>query len=100
MGTNEQQHFNLVRVSKSSWVAVHVSKQSADGNIYTREPQRGMLRNSTPQAGQMFAEASVTRAMFAERFPRLTIAVIAFALFAISATAEVELLRKAGYFWR
>jgi hypothetical protein len=99
MGTQEQ-HFNLVRVSKSSWVAVHVSRQSADGNIYTRTQQQGILRNSTPQAGRMFAQANATRAIFTERFPRLTIAMIVFALFAISATAEVEFLLKAGYFWK
>jgi hypothetical protein len=99
MGTTEP-YFNLVRISKSSWVAVPVNRQSGDGKIYSREPESGILRNSTPQAGRMFAQPAITRALFTERFPRLTIAIIAFALLAVSATAEVELLHCAGYFWR
>jgi hypothetical protein len=76
MGTT-QQHFNLVRTSKSTWVAVHVYQDE----------------------GRIFAQSEV-RASFTERFPRLTIAVIALALFAVSATFEVEWLRHAGYVWR
>ena len=99
MGTTEK-HFNLVRISKSSWAAVHVSRHSADGKIYTREAESGIFRNSTPSAGRMFTQTAWTRATFTERFPRLTVAMIAFALFAVSATAEVELLHHAGYVWR
>ncbi len=97
MGTTVQ-HFNLVKVSKSSWVAVRLDNQSADGNIYSRESESTLLRGANP--GQMFSQTSSARTSFTERFPRLTIAMIAFALFAISATAEVELLRRAGYIWR
>jgi hypothetical protein len=98
MGTTVQ-HFNLVKVSKSSWVAVRLDNQSAaDGNIYSRESESTPLRGANP--GQMFSQTSSIRTSFTERFPRLTIAMIAFALFAISATAEVELLHRAGYIWR
>lgn len=97
MGTTEQ-HFNLVRVSKSSWVAVHIGQN--DGQIYSRQQESTILRNGTPHAGHMFSQAASTRSSFTERFPRLTIAMISFALLAASATIEVELLRHAGYIWR
>jgi hypothetical protein len=77
MGTIQQQYFNLVRTSKSTWVAVHVYQDE----------------------GRIFAQSEV-RASFTERFPRLTIAVIALALFAVSATFEVDWLRHAGYVWK
>jgi hypothetical protein len=97
MGTTEQ-HFNLVRVSKSSWAAIHVNQN--DGQIYSRQPESTLLRNGTPHAGRMFSQTAAARSSFTERFPRLTIAMISFALFAVSATAEVELLHHAGYVWR
>jgi hypothetical protein len=98
MGTTEQ-HFNLVRISNSSWVAVHVNQGSGDGKVYTREPESSILRNGTPHAGRMFSQTAAARTSFTERFPRLTIAMISFALFAVTATAEVEWLRHAGYVW-
>jgi hypothetical protein len=101
MSTSEQ-YFSLVRTSKSSWIAVpaHQTAQAADGTVYVREADAAILRNSAPISGRLFAEASGTHTKFTERFPRLTVAMIAFALFTISVTAEVELLRHAGYFWR
>jgi hypothetical protein len=36
---------------------------------------------------------------FAERFPRLTIAMIGFALVAFTVITEVDFLRGAGYHW-
>lgn len=100
MATSEQ-YFSLVRTSKSSWVAVPTTQtaKAADGTIYRREPDATILRNVAPLPGRLFAQASGVNAQFAERFPRLTIAIIAFALFGVSVTAEVELLRHAGYFW-
>jgi hypothetical protein len=101
MATSEQ-YFSLVRTSKSSWVAVPTAQttKAADGTIYRREPDATILRNAAPLPGRLFAQASGVNAKFAERFPRLTIAIIAFALFGVSVTAEVELLHHAGYFWR
>ncbi|HEX4283805.1 MAG TPA: hypothetical protein VHZ28_01850 [Terracidiphilus sp.] len=97
MATSEQ-YFSLVKTSKSSWVAVpaHQTAQAADGTLYVRDADAAVLRNS----GRLFAQASGDHSKFTERFPRLTIAAIAFAIFSISVTAEVELLRHAGYFWR
>ena len=101
MGTTEQ-HFNLVRTSKSSWVAVHLSRSgpSADGNIYSRDSESTILRNSAPAPGRLFAQTATARGAFAERFPRLTIAMIALVLLAVTATAEIEWLHNAGFFWK
>jgi hypothetical protein len=101
MATSEQ-YFSLVRTSKSSWIAVPTSQtaKNADGTIYRREPDAAILRSAAPVPGRLFAQASGANAKFAERFPRVTIAIIAFVLFSVSVTAEVELLRHAGYFWR
>lgn len=100
MATSEQ-YFSLVRTSKTSWIAVptHETVEAADGSVAAREADASLLRKSA-LSGRLFAEASGTRTKFSERYPRLMIAVIAFALFTISVTAEVELLTHAGYFWR
>ncbi len=100
MATSEQ-YFSLVRTSKSSWIAVpsHQTAKAADGSLYVREADAAKLRSSAV-SGHLFGQASGVRTAFTERYPRLTIAAIAFALFSISVTAEVELLRHAGYFWQ
>ncbi|MGO9437840.1 MAG: hypothetical protein ACLPH3_23130 [Terracidiphilus sp.] len=97
MATSEQ-YFNLVRTSKSSWVAVPVNRSTASAD--SREPEAAILRNAAPIPGRLFARTVGSDVAFSERFPRLTIVMIAVALFTISVTAEVELLRHAGYFWR
>src|ERR1700728_2883229 len=101
MSTSEQ-YFSLVRTSKSSWIAVPVGQSgpSTDGTVYSRESESAILRNAAPVTGRLFAQSTGARASFTERFPRLTIAMIACLLFGISVAAEVELLRHAGYFWR
>jgi hypothetical protein len=59
MPTTEQD-FNLVRTSKSSWIAVHVGRSGPmlDGTIYAREPEASILRNSAPAPGRLFAHTS------------------------------------------
>jgi hypothetical protein len=101
MATTEQ-YFSLVRTSKSSWIAVPVNRSGSavDGTIYSRDPEAALLRNGAPAPGRLFAQTSATRAAFSERYPRLTIAMIAFVLFGISVTAEIELLLHAGYVLR
>lgn len=84
-------YFSLVRTGNSTWTAVHV-------NHFDGEPTASRAN----EGGQMpmFSESSAARTAFAERFPRLTIAMISLALFAVSITCEVEWLRQAGYYWR
>jgi hypothetical protein len=100
MATPEQ-YFSLVRTSKSSWIAVPVNRSgpSNDGTIYSRDPEAAILRNGAPVPGRLFAQSSTNRVAFSERYPRLTIAMIAFVLFGLSVTAEIELLIHAGYVW-
>jgi|SRR5579872_1503864 hypothetical protein len=99
MSTSEQ-YFSLVRTSKSSWIAVPANQtaKTAEDTSYLGATDATILRSSV--SARMFAQASGARAKFSERFPRLTIAMIALGLFTVSVTAEVELLRHAGYFWR
>ena len=100
MATTEQ-YFSLVRTSKSSWIAVPVNRSgpTSDGTIYSRDTEATLLRSSAPQPGHLFAQSATSRVAFSERYPRLTIAMIAFILFGISVTAEIELLIHAGYVW-
>lgn len=48
----------------------------------------------------LFSQIGGARLSFAERFPRTMIALIAAALFAVTALAEIEFLGIAGYVWR
>ena len=100
MATTEQ-YFSLVRTSKSSWIAVPVNRSgpAVDATIYSRDPEAAILRNGSPAQDLLFAQSSTEREAFSERYPRLTIAMIAFILFGITVTAEVELLMHAGYVW-
>jgi hypothetical protein len=98
MATSEQ-YFDLVRTSKSSWVAVPINRTSPAA-ASTREPEPDMLRSAAPVQTRLFAQATGSQARFSERFPRLTIAMIAGLLFTASVAAEVEMLRNAGYFWK
>jgi len=101
MATSEQ-FFNLVSTSKSSWVAVPVNRDKitdiAKHKVREVEPQ-GLTLNASGDVA-IFTQPTTERAGFSERFPRLTIAMIAFVLFAVSITAEVECLHHAGYYWR
>lgn len=84
-------YFSLVKTGNSTWTAVHVNQN----DVETSE-----VRSSEAEPTAIFAETTVARSAFAERFPRLTIAMISLGLFAVSLTAEVEWLRQAGYYWR
>ncbi len=83
-----QQYFNLVQTGKSSWIAVHVDPavKTADQTICAPK--------------ELFGHAATTPMTLAERFPRVTIAVVALALFAATLTMEVDLLRGAGFRWQ
>lgn len=92
MGTSEQ-YFSLVATGKSSWAAVHVNSEA-------RTAEAAHRQDAVNGSSHLFAEASEARLGFTDRFPRFTIAMIALALFAVSASMEIEWLRHAGYFWR
>lgn len=81
-----QQYFDLVQTGKSSWIAVH-----------TCPP---VETESSSELDSMFENSGALRITLAERFPRLTIALIALALLAVTLTTEVDLLRCAGFRWQ
>ena len=83
-----QQYFNLVQTGKSSWVAVHIDPAVKNAN------QTGCV------PAELFGRAATTRLTLAERFPRVTIAVVALALFTATLTMEVDILRGAGFRWQ
>jgi hypothetical protein len=83
-----QQYFNLVQTGKSSWIAVHIDPAVETAN----------QTNCVPV--ELFGRAATTRLTLAERFPRVTIAVVALALFTATLTMEVDLLRGAGFRWQ
>jgi len=100
MATSEQ-FFSLVRTGSSSWAAVptHRAEQATDkiSNVREIEPKSAEFLN--PDVTSIFSESAEKPEAFAERYPRLTIAMISFLLFAVSVTAEVECMRQAGYTW-
>jgi len=101
MATTVDGYFSLVRTSGSSWVAVHANPEAAVAADAAESCAAAPVSRSSMHAtGRLFAQATAARIAFAERFPRLTIALISVALGAASLTAEVEWLRQAGYYWR
>ena len=88
-------YFNLVRVSKSSWIAVPVNR-SADGAIYTRAADSALLHNGAPVPGQLFAGTAPVRTGMSERLRRLTIVALALGLLGVSATW----LSQTGFLWK
>lgn len=83
-----QQYFNLVQTGKSSWIAVHIDPPVKEANEILCAPEG------------LFGRAATSRMTLAERFPRVTIAVVALALFAATLTMEVDILRGAGFRWQ
>jgi len=100
MATTEQ-NFRLVQTGKSSWIAVHINHagSAVDCRTSSRESGPARRRTGAPGTGHLFADAASGGITFSERFPRLTIAVIAIALFAATLTAEIDFLHGAGYHW-
>lgn len=48
----------------------------------------------------LFSKSADMRAPFAEKYPRITIGLVALAIFTITIAVEVQCLHFAGYFWR
>ena len=95
-------YFRLVKTSNSSWAAVHMhddvlSARNAFNGRAVEPAGFGVIEEARES---LFGETTEAHAAFAERFPKLTIAMISLALFAVSITAEVEWLHQAGYYWR
>lgn len=96
MATSNQ-YFNLVQTGKSSWVAVHVDPPAGpkEPTQSCAQPNRNAARRDA-----IFGDSAVGPATFSERFPRLTIAMIAVVMFAATLTTEIDVLKGAGFFWQ
>jgi hypothetical protein len=86
-------------------------KPGASAPITFQLPDEGSTPDSTISVPQLestnnpsgedpgFAFCNVPRLTFAERFPRLTIALIGLALLVVSVNVEIDCLRGAGFHW-
>ncbi len=88
MATTQQHYFDLVQTGKSSWKAVHVN------------PPVEIKTDNSSNPESLFKNTGALRMTLAERFPRLTIALIALVLFGVTLSTEIDLLRVAGFRWQ
>ena len=97
MATTEQS-FSLQRKSESIWVAVTIirKQETLDDATHDREPS---LKNNLKviDSEVLFDKATKAGGVLSERYPHLTIAIIAIVMFMVSVTAEIEYLRQSGY---
>lgn len=85
MATTEP-YFNLVKTGASSWSAVLIRKSEIAAK--TRSERKQLLLPAR------------TSEAWAERFPRIALALVAITIFAASVTAEIEYLRQTGHLFR
>ena len=100
MATSEQ-YCGLVEAVHARGVAVHIHHDvyAVDGEIYSPGWEATSRRRDVLEAEPRLEFGEVHHMTFAERFPRLTIAMIGFALVAFTVITEVDFLRGAGYHW-
>jgi hypothetical protein len=83
----------------AAWISVHVTHEGETVKTDSRQPEFLELRGDAPYP-HLFENAARDPMTFSERFPRLTVAMIAIALVAFTVTVEIEYLHVAGYYWR
>jgi hypothetical protein len=100
--------YSFEKIGRMGWNSIHRSHNGQ--TISPQTPDRESwqfalmsderIANDKPASSLLFARSAEASLTLSERFPRLTVAVIALALFAFSITAEIECLSKAGYYWQ
>jgi hypothetical protein len=82
-------------------VAVHTPDEGSTigGDVYTLKSESNNLQFNLAPKNRQFAFLNVASLTFAERFPRLTIAMIAVTLLVLSVNVEIECFRGAGFHW-
>ena len=95
----KEQGSSFVRIGATGWVSVHVTNAAQTVPAATASESLVLARHE-PASCRLFERTAGTGLTLSERFPRLTVAVIALALLAFSVTAEIEYLSKAGYYWQ
>ena len=105
MGGNKQmatsnQYFDLVQTGKSSWVAVRINPTAGSKEQTPNDQESEKVKPNDAEQDGIFSDSTASRITFSERFPRLTIAMIALIMIGATVTTEVDLLRGAGFFWQ
>jgi hypothetical protein len=70
-----------------------------DSKISIPPSESTFLPNNPSGEDRGFAFCKLPRLTFAERFPRLTIAMIGLVLLVVSVNVEIDCLRGAGFHW-
>ena len=94
----QEQRRNAAQVAEKNWISIHVTHEGKDIPRKREVGQPAVLR-PRENASQLFEHAAA-RPTLSERFPKLTVVAIAFALVAFTVATEIEYLRVAGYYWR
>jgi|ERR1019366_74904 hypothetical protein len=94
-------HSGFVPPSKTNWVKLHVkyAAHALSSQNPAHEPEELSISGFAAPTSHLFESTVSGRSSLAERFPRLTIAAVAFALVAFIVIAEIQYLDGAGYSW-
>jgi hypothetical protein len=95
------QYLGLVMPGAPAPIAFQLPDEGTalDSAISIPQSESTVLPNNPAGEDRGFAFSQVPRLTFAERFPRLTIAMIGLALLVASVNVEIECLRGAGFHW-
>jgi hypothetical protein len=98
----KEQRRSVIQAGKNAWFGLHVSHSVPLLAVrgYVHEIQSPKMANFSPLSCRLFENAASPVLTLPERFPKLTFAMIAVALFAFTAAIEYEYLHSAGYYWR
>jgi hypothetical protein len=80
-------------------LSIRVVEAKLTGEHEFFHPQHNGAEASAELYGRLFEFAGNAPATFAERFPRLMVTAVAFALIVAAIAVEIEYLRSAGYYW-
>jgi hypothetical protein len=97
-----QQYRSLARTDEAGSISAPVNHEdyAITADNYCGETESARLGDNLFAPDRMFLHASEARITLSERFPRLAIAAVAFALFCATVSTEIDYLHGAGYHWR
>jgi hypothetical protein len=95
------QYLGLVMPGAPAPIAFQLPDEGSalDSKICAPQSDSTVLPNNLSGEDRGFAFCKVPSLTFAERFPRLTIAMIGLALLVVSVNVEIDCLRSAGFHW-
>jgi hypothetical protein len=80
-------------------LSIRVVEAKLDGEHEFFQAQHNGAEGREELYGRLFEFAGDAPATFAERFPRVMVSAVAFALIVAAIAVEIEYLRSAGYYW-